>query len=206
MVFEFKFPDVGEGITEGEIVKWFIKEGDKVREDQVIGEIETDKAIVQIPSPKAGVILKIHIKEGEIVKVGETLVTIEEAGEKVEVKKEEKSKSVGVMGVLEEAKEDIEIPIKKESKIEKVEMVLATPLVRNLAKSLNVNLLNVKGSGSGGRITKEDVENATKETKQEVTKCEVSGIKVTKKYEMFGYVERVPLKGLRKSTAKLMDE
>src|SRR3989338_9059497 len=178
MPYEFKFPDVGEGITEGEIVKWFIKEGDKVREDQVIGEIETDKAIVQIPSPKAGVILKIHIKEGEIVKVGETLVTIEEAGEKVEVKKEEKSKSVGVMGVLEEAKEDIEIPIKKESKIEKVEMVLATPLVRNLAKSLNVNLLNVKGSGSGGRITKEDLENAAKVANQEVTKNEVSGIKV----------------------------
>ena len=116
MVFEFKFPDVGEGITEGEIVKWIVKEGDKVKQDQVIGEIETDKAIVQIPSPKAGVILKIHIKEGEIVKVGETLVTIGEAGEKVEVKKEEKPKSVGVMGVLEEAKEDIEIPIKKESK------------------------------------------------------------------------------------------
>ena len=206
MVFEFKFPDVGEGITEGEIVKWFIKEGDKVREDQVIGEIETDKAIVQIPSPKAGVILKIHIKEGEIVKVGETLVTIEEAGEKVEVKKEEKSKSVGVMGVLEEAKEDIEIPIKKESKIEKVEMVLATPLVRNLAKSLNVNLLNVKGSGSGGRITKEDLENAAKVANQEVTKSEVSGIKVTKKYDMFGYVDRIQLKGIRKATAKLMDE
>ena len=206
MVFEFKFPDVGEGITEGEIVKWFIKEGDKVREDQVIGEIETDKAIVQIPSPKAGVILKIHIKEGEIVKVGETLVTIEEAGEKVEVKKEEKSKSVGVMGVLEEAKEDIEIPIKKESKIEKVEMVLATPLVRNLAKSLNVNLLNVKGSGSGGRITKEDLENAAKVANQEVTKNEVSGIKVTKKYDMFGYIDRIQLKGIRKATAKLMDE
>jgi len=206
MPYEFKFPDVGEGITEGEIVKWLIKEGDKVKQDQVIGEIETDKAIVQIPSPKAGTILKIHIKEGEIVKVGETLVTIGESGEKVEVKKEEKSKSVGVMGVLEEAKEELEIPIKKESKIEKVEGILATPGVRSLAKSLNVNLLNVKGSGPNSRITKEDVENATKETKQEVTKSEVSGIKVTKKYDMFGYVDRIQLKGIRKATAKLMDE
>ena len=151
MVFEFKFPDVGEGITEGEIVKWLIKEGDKVKQDQVIGEIETDKAIVQIPSPKAGTILRIHIKEGGIVKVGETLVTIGEAGEKVEVKKEEKPKSVGVMGVLEEAKEDIEIPIKKESKVEKIEGILATPLVRSLAKQLNVNLANVNGSGTNNR-------------------------------------------------------
>jgi len=206
MVFEFKFPDVGEGITEGEIVKWLIKEGDKVREDQVIGEIETDKAIVQIPSPKAGTILRIHIKEGGIVKVGETLVTIGETGEKVEVKKEEKPKSVGVMGVLEEAKEDIEIPVKKENKVEKVEGVLATPAIRNLAKSLNVNLADIKGSGPGGRITKEDVENATKGSNQEVTKNEVSGIKVTKKYDMFGYVERIQLKGIRKATAKLMDE
>jgi len=206
MVFEFKFPDVGEGITEGEIVKWLIKEGDKVREDQVIGEIETDKAIVQIPSPKAGTILRIHIKEGGIVKVGETLVTIGETGEKVEVKKEEKPKSVGVMGVLEEAKEDIEIPVKKENKVEKVEGVLATPAIRNLAKSLNVNLADIKGSGPGGRITKEDVENATKRSNQEVTKNEVSGIKVTKKYDMFGYVERIQLKGIRKATAKLMDE
>jgi len=206
MVFEFKFPDVGEGITEGEIVKWLIKEGDKVREDQVIGEIETDKAIVQIPSPKAGTILRIHIKEGGIVKVGETLVTIGETGEKVEVKKEEKPKSVGVMGVLEEAKEDIEIPVKKENKVEKVEGVLATPAIRNLAKSLNVNLADIKGSGPGGRITKEDVENATKGSYQEVTKNEVSGIKVTKKYDMFGYVDRIQLKGIRKATAKLMDE
>src|SRR3989344_3496077 len=205
MVFEFKFPDVGEGITEGEIVKWFVKEGEKVKQDQVIGEIETDKAIVQIPSPKAGVILKIHIKEGGTVKVGETLVTIGEAGEKVEVKKEEKSKSVGVMGILEEAKEDIEIPVKKESKIEKVERVLATPGVRSLAKSLNVNLADIKGSGSDGRITKEDLEKAARPN-QEVTKNEVSGIKVTKKYDMFGYVDRIQLKGIRKATAKLMDE
>ena len=205
MVFEFKFPDVGEGITEGEIVKWFVKEGEKVKQDQVIGEIETDKAIVQIPSPKAGTILKIHIKEGGTVKVGETLVTIGEAGEKVEVKKEEKSKSVGVMGILEEAKEDIEIPVKKESKIEKVERVLATPGVRSLAKSLNVNLADIKGSGSDGRITKEDLEKAARPN-QEVTKNEVSGIKVTKKYDMFGYVDRIQLKGIRKATAKLMDE
>ena len=89
MVFEFKFPDVGEGIQEGEVVKWLVKEGDKVKEDDVLGQIETDKAVVDIPSPKSGTILKIHIKEGEIVKVGETLVTIGEESEKISEKKKE---------------------------------------------------------------------------------------------------------------------
>lgn len=208
---DFKLPDIGEGIHEGEIVKWLVKEGDKVKQDQVIGEIETDKAIVQIPSPKAGTILKIHIKEGGTVKVGETLVTIGEAGEKVEeVKKEEiKPKSVGVMGVLEEAKEEFQIPVKKETKLEKTIEILATPAIRNLAKSLNVDLNNIRGTGPGRRIIKEDVENASKNTlelkvegSQEVT----IGIKITKKYDLYGYVERVPLKGIRKATAKLMDE
>src|SRR3990167_4538037 len=91
-MYEFKFPDVGEGITEGEIVKWVVKEGDKVKEDDVLGQIETDKAVVDIPSPKSGTSLKIYLKEGDIVKVGETLVTIAEEGEKATkpVKEEKK--------------------------------------------------------------------------------------------------------------------
>ena len=60
MPFEFKFPDVGEGITEGELVKWRVKEGEKVKEDQVLAEVETDKAVVEIPSPKSGIISKLH--------------------------------------------------------------------------------------------------------------------------------------------------
>ena len=73
---EFKFPDVGEGITEGEIVKWRVKEGDIVKEHDVLAEIETDKAVVEIPSPYSGTVTKIHHKEADTVKVGETLVTI----------------------------------------------------------------------------------------------------------------------------------
>ena len=66
MAFDFKFPDVGEGITEGTIVKWKVKQGDSVKSDQVLAEIETDKAIVEIPSPKTGTILKISHKQGEV--------------------------------------------------------------------------------------------------------------------------------------------
>src|SRR3989344_5712088 len=81
MVYEFKFPDVGEGIHEGTIVKWLVKEGEKVNADQPLGEIETDKAIVEMPSPKTGRILKLHVAAGGIIHVGEDMVTILEEHE-----------------------------------------------------------------------------------------------------------------------------
>ena len=73
MVYEFRFPDVGEGIHEGEIVKWHVKEGDSVKEDQTLAEIETDKAVVEIPSPKTGTIVKLYGKVGEKIKVGDVV-------------------------------------------------------------------------------------------------------------------------------------
>ena len=108
MAFEFKFPDVGEGIHEGKIVNWLVKEGDEVKADQSLAEIETDKAVVEIPSPKAGKIGKIEHAVGDTIKVGEVLVTIEqgagEAGAPSEPKEkvtEEKRESTGVVGALE---------------------------------------------------------------------------------------------------------
>ncbi|PIR25198.1 MAG: hypothetical protein COX62_02915 [Deltaproteobacteria bacterium CG_4_10_14_0_2_um_filter_43_8] len=77
-MFEFKFPDVGEGISEGVLVKWCVKEGDTVKEDQVLAEVETDKAVVEIPSPKAGKIAKLHAQENTEIKVGQVIVSIEE--------------------------------------------------------------------------------------------------------------------------------
>src|SRR3989344_929384 len=108
MPYEFKFPDVGEGIQEGEIVKWLVKKGDKVKEDQVLGQIETDKAVVDMPSPKSGTILEIKIKEGETVKVGQVMLIIGEKGEKISKAKEikvDQKKGQAVVGSLEEAKE-----------------------------------------------------------------------------------------------------
>jgi pyruvate dehydrogenase E2 component (dihydrolipoamide acetyltransferase) len=78
MAYEFRFPDVGEGITEGTIVKWKVKEGDSVKADQIIAEIETDKAVVEIPCPKTGKIAKISHKEGDVIKVEEILAVIDD--------------------------------------------------------------------------------------------------------------------------------
>ena len=83
MVTEFRFPDVGEGITEGTVKKWLVKEGDVVEEDQVIAEVETDKAVVEMSAPVPGTILKIHVHEDEVVNVGQVLVVIGQVGEEV---------------------------------------------------------------------------------------------------------------------------
>src|SRR2546430_10820088 len=80
MAREFKLPDIGEGVHEGEVVKWFVKEGDPVKENDPIVEVMTDKGTVQIPSPVTGKILQLRAKEGEVVKVGSTLVVFGEAG------------------------------------------------------------------------------------------------------------------------------
>jgi len=140
MGFDFVLPDLGEGITEGEIRRWLVKEGDAINEHQTILEVETDKAVVEVPSPKKGFVQKIRKLEGEIAKVGDILLTITE---KLEEKKEEK-KSFGVVGRLPEAEE-----------------ILATPAVRNLAKRLGVDIEKVKGTGPMGRITEDDVVKAS---------------------------------------------
>lgn len=216
MPYEFKFPDVGEGIHEGEIVKWFVREGDKIKADQPLGEIETDKAIVEMPSPKSGKILKLHVPAGGIIHVGETMVTILEEHETPESKESEsKEKKVpytgSVVGFVEEAK-DVS-PIYGAAKSAQQSSgggggsglgigsatVQATPAVRNLAKQLNVDLAAIKGTGAGGRITIEDV--------QKSALCEpISGIKVVRKYDFFGYIDRVPLHGVKKAVAAKMAE
>ncbi len=148
MPFEFLLPDLGEGITEGEVRKWVVREGESVDEHQVVVEVETDKAIVEVPSPRKGKVLKIHKREGETAKVGEVLMVIAEEGEAAAAP--EKPKSVSVVGVLPEAEEEI----------------LATPAVRSLAKDLGVRLDGISGSGPGGSITADDVREASVRAKK----------------------------------------
>lgn len=171
MPFDFVLPDLGEGMTEAEIRKWLVREGDSIEEHQTILEIETDKAVVEVPSPKGGRVINITRHEGDIAKMGDVLMTIAEAGEAVKGKTE-KALSVSVVGVLPEAEED----------------VLATPAVRALAKERSVRLESVTGSGPGGSITKEDVLEASQKAK--------------KADDQFGEIERMPLRGLRRTIAK----
>src|SRR5690554_5771271 len=80
MAFEFKLPDIGEGIHEGEILKWFVKVGDEVQEDDLLCEVQNDKAVVEIPSPVEGTVVDIKVQEGEVAIVGDTLIIFDAEG------------------------------------------------------------------------------------------------------------------------------
>lgn len=224
MAFEFKFPDIGEGLTEGEIVRWLVKEGDEVKEGQPLVEVETDKALAEIPAPRTGVILKIMAREKEVVKVGQVIVVIGEKGETAAAPSPKPS--VGVVGELEEAPEEVsaaaakvakpkeaeERPAKAEVKKEEKpaaakpvlagERALATPAVRALARELGVDINTVQGTGSEGRVLDKDVRQAA-EAKVKTAE-ERKEVKKVRKYDLYGSVERIPLRGVRRSIAKAM--
>jgi pyruvate dehydrogenase E2 component (dihydrolipoamide acetyltransferase) len=209
MPFDFVLPDLGEGITEGEIRKWTVKEGDAVEEHQTVLEIETDKAVVEVPSPRKGKVLEIRKGEGGIVQVGETLMTILTEGEtaeqktEVEEKRTEKPKSFSVVGVLPEEEEPAtgKVEIRQEEKAkpsaqtsedrreEKPKKeILATPAVRAKAKDMGLSLETVSGSGPSGSITEEDLKKSS--GKEQVAE------------DRPGPVERVALRGLRRTIAR----
>lgn len=183
MLREFKFPDVGEGIAEGEIVRWLVKEGDWVKEDQDLVEVETDKAVLTLNSPYTGKIEKLCGNEGEIIKVGALLTTIREEAETAAGAESARKDSGTVVGSLAEA-------------IEVVRPVLATPAVRALARQMMVDLASVKGNGPAGRITKEDVEKAAGKSASQPSPAA----------DIYGPVERIPLRGIRRTVAKRMAE
>ena len=138
MAYEFKLPDLGEGLTEGEIARWLVAEGDEIAEDQPLVEIQTDKTTVEIPSPAAGKVAQILVEEGAVVPVGTVLVVIGADGAAPE-------RTAASVTSHEPTK------------------VRATPLVRRLAQELGVDLDSVSATGPQGRITEADVRNAAGE-------------------------------------------
>lgn len=178
MAFEFKFPDVGEGIHEGEIVKWRVKVGDSVKEDQPLVEMETAKAIVELPSPKSGTVLALVGKEGEVIHVGATLVAIGEKGEKWEPSKEIASAASGLAMTKQRAPGVIgEIPTEAGVALPPRKPETQTTLRQAQGDRQNVVL----------SLSKHD-----------------TSIKKQRKYDMWGYVEHVPLKSVRKAIAEHM--
>ena len=145
----FKLPDIGEGVQEGEIVKWNVKQGDLVHKDDILVEVMTDKVTVQIPSPFEGEVTKLYYKEGEIAKVGTSLLEIGGSSSTTAPTTHEEV-------VKETSTKTSQIPVKGEA----VDSgsVLAPPAVRKLAREKGIELSRVKGTGPGGRITAKDVE------------------------------------------------
>jgi len=165
MAFEFKLPDVGEGIAEGEIVEWHVAAGDSVEEDQVMADVETDKAVVDLPAPVTGTVLELHAEEGEMVPVGTVVATIDVEGEVPD--NEEAVEPADDAGDASGEGTDGTTPADSEAADgDAVEAatgdgrVFAPPNVRRLARELGVDITAVEGSGPGGRVTEGDVRQA----------------------------------------------
>ena len=155
MSYEFKLPDIGEGIHEGEIVKWFVEEGQEVEEFDTLCEVQNDKAVVEIPSPVEGTVTKIHVSEGEVAIVGDILITFEAEGyespEADESKEEEEVEEVQEAAGESSADDKSEVAASGER-------VIAMPSVRKYARDHNVAIHEVTGTGKNGRILKEDID------------------------------------------------
>lgn len=198
MAYEFKLPDVGEGLHEGEVVKWHVKEGDPIHENQPMVDVLTDKATVEIPSPKTGKVAKLLAAPGQIVKVGEGLVLIEVEG----ASSSDGPGRASIPAVsppagafqpnLGPAPLTVAVPPSAGRGAE----VLATPAVRKLAKDLGVNLEGVRGTGPQGRITEDDVRGQTSKAPE--------GGWTPAVRTSYGPEERAPLKGIRRKTAEKM--
>jgi 2-oxoisovalerate dehydrogenase E2 component (dihydrolipoyl transacylase) len=183
---QFLLPDLGEGLEDAEVVTWRVKEGDRVELNQVLGELNTAKALVEIPSPWEGTIEKLHAAEGDVVKVGEPLVSIMVEGDAEEPKPKRTAVLVGY-GV-EEEEPAAPSPTSATDRASR-QPVAASPPVRRLAKELGVDLAAVTGTGPQGRVTREDVTRVAEGTPER---------------EHAPGDERIPVKGVRRLVAEKM--
>jgi pyruvate dehydrogenase E2 component (dihydrolipoamide acetyltransferase) len=177
VAYVFRLPDIGEGIHEGEILKWFVAEGDKVEEDDVLFEVQNDKAVVEIPSPVAGTVEKLLVSEGTVAVVGDALIQIdapgyehlheEKVGEDAQVETEAQVQATFEDGqpVEKEAAPKDEAPTEvktvtsgQETDVDLNRRIIAMPSVRKFARENDVDIRQVAGSGKNGRILKGDIE------------------------------------------------
>ncbi len=215
---DFKLPDIGEGVHEGEITKWLIQAGQTVAADQPMVEVMTDKATVEIPAPVAGVVEGLYAKEGETVPVGKVILRITEQGKAAAKPAESpaaakpapaKAEPAGAMAagrptLVPTTAAEPEIPFD----------VLATPATRKLARDLNVKLGELSGTGPNGRITKEDVQLAyegrqaaaprsshpTPSANKETRLAPIAPVPAVQR----GAIQKIPLRGIRKKIAESM--
>ena len=216
MAYEVKLHDIGEGIHEGEIAKWFVSEGDKIEEDDSLVEIANDKAVVEMPSPVSGKVEKIHVAEGEVTTVGTTIVTIDDgsestSGDDVEEETEEKEE------VKEESKDDSkekeskeEVKSEDDSKETDKRFVKAMPSVRKFARDNDVDITEVDGTGKHGRITKSDVEAFMSGDSKPATEAEEGSTEETQSTPSAerpeGRETREKMSSIRRTIAKAMVE
>jgi len=210
--FEYRFPELGEGLHEGEIVKVLIAPGQAVTDDDIIMEVQNDKAVVEVPCPVNGKVVEVLMKDGDVKKVGEVVAIIEAEGEIPE----------GFGAPAEEAKEEAPAPAASSAPAAAQEaaaapaaesaVVLATPSVRKFAREQGVDITQVSGTGKNGRVTREDIAGfngaapaAAAPAAQEAAAPAAAAAPVASG-DAYRPEERVPFKGIRKIIAGAMSK
>ncbi len=186
MNYEFKLPDIGEGLTEGEVVKWHVQEGQSVKENEPLCNVLTDKAEVEIPSPKTGKVTKLMAKPGEKVQVHAPLVIFEVEGSG--------SGTASSHSVAASASKEVKSSVAVAEKPAEAS-VSATPAVRKLAKDLGVDITAIKGTGPGGRVTEIDVRNSANGASKTSSSPAASSSDI-----------KIPFTGIRRKIADKMSE
>ncbi|MCH7807806.1 MAG: 2-oxo acid dehydrogenase subunit E2 [Planctomycetes bacterium] len=224
MTREFKLPDLGEGITEAQVIRLLIKQGERITEDQNLVEVETDKAAVEIPSPYAGIATIIHVEEGQTINVGDVLVTFDEAdgsaAPAVEVKSASPKASTVERPVAVPSAEVVsrETPAPASSSTQRRKTrAAAAPAVRRLAREMGIDIDSLVGTGPGGRITRDDLHaHAAAETPPVAaapSSAQTSAVGAPQRVALppgiddtdkWGSLRRVPLSQIRKTIASRM--
>ncbi len=217
---KFTLPDLGEGITEAQIVRVLIKDGERIAEDQYLMEVETDKAAVEIPSPFAGVATKVHVKEGQTVNVGDVIVTFDDGnGAAKTLNAAVPTKSAPSPAPRPSAAPALPSALTAApSAAPQRTTAPAAPAVRKLARELGVDLDSLAGTGPGGRVTKEDVERGTSDPRGAPTAPAAAGPMTTPRLrplpaaplpgvadaDKWGKIRREPINQIRKTIAAHM--
>ncbi|AMV12374.1 dienelactone hydrolase [Geobacillus thermoleovorans] len=216
MIYEFKLPDIGEGLHEAEIIRWLVREGDVVKADQPIAEIQTDKAMVEMTTPVAGKVVALAGPEGATVKVGEPLIVVET-----------EASVAGEAAPIEDSVREPVPVLHGETPRPARKRAIAAPSVRKRAREMGVPIDEVEGTGEGGRVTLADLERYVREREAAVAVAElrersgaavlpVGGTAIEQKADKAAWTsiastelvvpeeERIPLRGLRKKIAEKM--
>ncbi|HET8936698.1 MAG TPA: dihydrolipoamide acetyltransferase family protein [Polyangiales bacterium] len=219
MRFEFKLPDIGEGVAEGEVVAWHVQQGDPVAEDQIMVEVMTDKATVTIGAPKAGKIAELRAQVGSQVRVGDVLVVIQTGNGSIPAPHPEQNNKASAASAVGDIQDSLPggslltapsgSPRRaQENDVEPAlgthysEKPLATPSTRKLARDLGLDLRRVPPSGSDGRVTKEDVHAALEASKRASQPAPAPMRRVPSDRSD----KRVPFVGLRRRIAERMQQ
>lgn len=220
MATEFKLPDLGEGVEAGDVVSLLVSEGDTIEKEQGVLELETDKALIEVPSDVAGKVTKIHVSAGDRVPVGEVLITVEEDGaaaseapaEEPEETPEPEAKDEKVEATEATAEESAEPEETKKQPAPQIEApppaegdpIPAAPATRRLARELGVDLNQVAGSGPGGRIVQDDVKAHVRSGQSSAPAAGAISAPELPDFSKWGEVERQPMSKIRQVIANNM--